>query len=93
LLTAWSVGDAQTLAPLGPLPPTRAATGIETTDGVRIGVTVDEILGIFPGHSYDDSSRSIQVVSSTGLATMLYFDASHQLIGLGNSRNDCGSGS
>jgi hypothetical protein len=94
LLTAWSVGAAQVLAPIGPLPSTTSpATGIETAEGVRIGSTVSEVLGIFPGLTYDDNSQSIQVVSSTGLATMLYFDTSQQLVGFGSSRNDCGSGS
>ncbi|MCO5331254.1 MAG: hypothetical protein M9961_14355 [Ilumatobacteraceae bacterium] len=93
LLTAWSVGAAPTGAPLGPLPPTSLATGIETAEGVRIGLTVSEVLGIFPGLTYDDNSQSIQVVSSSGLATMLYFDTSQQLVGFGSSRNDCAPGS
>jgi hypothetical protein len=93
VLTAWSVGDAEMLAPRGPLPPVIGpATGVATDEGIGIGTPATEVTAILADHIYNSGSQSMQVVSSTGLATMLYFDGDEQIVGIGSSRNDCGEG-
>jgi hypothetical protein len=93
LLTAWSVGDAEVLAPIGPLPTSVGPpTGVAADDGIGLGSSAadveasvdDQILGMTPG--------GLQVVSRTGLATIVYLDSDQRVMGIGSSRNDCGEG-
>jgi hypothetical protein len=93
LLTGWSVGDhAVSAAPVGPLPPDIGpATGIVTDDGIGIGSTAAAVTAIFGG-AYDPKSGGIQIVSSSGLATLIYFDGDQRAVGIVSGRNDCGDG-
>ena len=93
LLTAWSLGEGQVLAPLGPLPDAIGpATGITTDEGVGIGSAAAEVSATVGDQMIGTFDGGIQVVSSTGLATIVSLDGDQRIVGIGSSRNDCGSG-
>jgi len=93
LLTAWSLGEGQVLAPVGPIPDAIGpATGIATDEGVGIGSAAAEVSATVGDNMIGAFDGSIQVVSSTGPATIVSLDGDQRIVGIGSSRNDCGSG-